>query len=91
LRRVTAASGHCVRVMLVARPGGMNPLGLAGGGERRADRRYKVNFRVNLMRVRFPLEVRWEGLSGRHAARVYDLSLIGSFPDSCILEERMNL
>lgn len=30
-------------------------------------------------RVRFPLEMRWEGLSGRHAARVYDVSLSGCY------------
>ena len=30
-------------------------------------------------RVRFPLEVRWEGLSGRHTARVYDISLSGCY------------
>ena len=33
-------------------------------------------------RVRFPPEVRWEGLSGRHAARVYDLSLSGCYIES---------
>ncbi len=33
-------------------------------------------------RVRFPLEVRWEGLSGRHSARVYDLSLSGCYIES---------
>ena len=30
-------------------------------------------------RVRFPLEVRWEGLSGGHTARVYDISLSGCY------------
>jgi hypothetical protein len=40
--------------MLVARLSGMNPSGSAGGGERRADRRYKVNFRVNIMREESP-------------------------------------
>ena len=34
------------------------------------------------MRVRFPLEVRWEGLSGRHAARVYDISLSGCYVET---------
>jgi hypothetical protein len=33
-------------------------------------------------RVRFPLEVRWEGLSGRHSSRVYDLSLSGCYVES---------
>ena len=30
-------------------------------------------------RVRLPLELRWEGLSGRHAARLYDLSSSGCY------------
>jgi hypothetical protein len=30
-------------------------------------------------RVRFPLEVRWEALSGMRAARVYDISLSGCY------------
>jgi hypothetical protein len=58
--------------MLVARLGGMNTSGLAGGGERRADRRYKVNFRVNLMREEAP-EVEGE---------VTDLSVGGCFVES---------
>jgi hypothetical protein len=33
-------------------------------------------------RVRIPLEVRWEGLSGRGVARVYDLSLSGCYIES---------
>ncbi len=33
-------------------------------------------------RVRLPLEVRWEGLSGRHAARVYDLGLGGCYVET---------
>ena len=33
-------------------------------------------------RVRLPMEVRWEGLSGRHAARVYDLSLGGCYVET---------
>jgi hypothetical protein len=33
-------------------------------------------------RVRYPLEVRWEGLSGGHSARVYDLSLSGCYIES---------
>jgi hypothetical protein len=33
-------------------------------------------------RVRLPLEVRWEGLSGRHAARVYDLDLGGCYVET---------
>ena len=34
------------------------------------------------MRVRFPLEMRWEGLSGRHTARVYDISLSGCYVET---------
>ena len=30
-------------------------------------------------RVRLPLELRWESLSGRHAARLYDLSSTGCY------------
>jgi hypothetical protein len=30
-------------------------------------------------RVRLPLELRWGGLSGRHAARLYDLSISGCY------------
>ena len=30
-------------------------------------------------RVRIPLEVRWEGLSGKHEARVYDICLGGCY------------
>jgi len=30
-------------------------------------------------RVRLPLELRWGGLSGRHAARLYDLSSSGCY------------
>ena len=30
-------------------------------------------------RVRLPLELRWEGLSGRHTARLYDLSGTGCY------------
>jgi hypothetical protein len=33
-------------------------------------------------RVRIPLEVRWEGLSGRGVARIYDLSLSGCYIES---------
>ncbi len=33
-------------------------------------------------RVRIPLDARWEGLSGRHEARVYDLSLSGCYIES---------
>jgi hypothetical protein len=33
-------------------------------------------------RVRLPMEMRWEGLSGRHAARVYDLSLGGCYVET---------
>ena len=29
--------------------------------------------------MRLPLELRWEGLSGRHVARVYDLALGGCY------------
>lgn len=30
-------------------------------------------------RVRLPLEARWEGLSGKHEARVYDISVGGCY------------
>jgi hypothetical protein len=30
-------------------------------------------------RIRFPMEARWEGLSGKHVARVYDISLTGCY------------
>ena len=33
-------------------------------------------------RVRIPLEARWKGLSGRHEARIYDLSLSGCYIES---------
>ncbi len=33
-------------------------------------------------RARLPLEVRWEGLSGRHTARIYDLSLGGCYVET---------
>ena len=33
-------------------------------------------------RVRLPLEVRWEGFSGRPTARVYELSLSGCYIES---------
>lgn len=33
-------------------------------------------------RVRLPLEMRWEGISGRHTARVYDLSLSGCYVET---------
>jgi hypothetical protein len=33
-------------------------------------------------RVRFPMEARWEGLSGKHVARVYDISLTGCYIES---------
>jgi hypothetical protein len=33
-------------------------------------------------RIRFPLELRWEGLSGKHEARVYDISLSGFYIES---------
>lgn len=33
-------------------------------------------------RIRFPLEVRWEGLSGKHQARIYDISLRGCYIES---------
>src|SRR2546423_1028222 len=42
--------------------------GVALADERRGDER-----------VRFPLEVRWEGLSSGHTARVYDISLSGCY------------
>jgi hypothetical protein len=41
-----------------------------------------VDERRQCERVRLPLEVRWEGLSGRHAARVYDLSLSGCYVET---------
>jgi hypothetical protein len=50
----------------------MNKLGLAGGGERRADRRYKVSFRINLAREDSP-EIEGE---------VSDLSVGGCFVES---------
>jgi len=51
----------------------MNPLGL-GGDERRADRRYKVNFRVNLVR----------GESKEVEGEVSDLSAGGCFVESTV-------
>jgi hypothetical protein len=33
-------------------------------------------------RVRLPLELRWESLSGRHAARLYDLSRTGCYVEA---------
>ena len=33
-------------------------------------------------RIRFPMEARWEGLSGKHEARVYDISLRGCYIES---------
>jgi hypothetical protein len=33
-------------------------------------------------RVRLPLELRWEGLSGRHSARLYDLSSSGCYVEA---------
>jgi hypothetical protein len=33
-------------------------------------------------RARLPLEMRWEGLSGRHTARIYDLSLSGCYVET---------
>ncbi len=33
-------------------------------------------------RVRLPMEVRWEGLAGKHAARIYDLSLSGCYVET---------
>jgi hypothetical protein len=33
-------------------------------------------------RVRFPLEVRWEGLSGGHSARIYDISVSGCYVET---------
>ena len=33
-------------------------------------------------RVRLPMEVHWEGLSGKHVARVYDLSLSGCYVET---------
>jgi len=33
-------------------------------------------------RVRLPMEVHWEGLSGKHAARIYDLSLSGCYVET---------
>jgi hypothetical protein len=33
-------------------------------------------------RVMFPMEMRWEGLSGRHSARVYDFSLGGCYVET---------
>lgn len=50
----------------------MNPFGLSGDPERRADRRYKVNFRVHLMREESPA---FDG-------EVTDLSAGGCFVES---------
>ena len=50
----------------------MNPLGLGGDAERRIERRYKVNFRVSLMREDSP-EIE---------AEVSDLSAGGCFVES---------
>jgi hypothetical protein len=33
-------------------------------------------------RVRIPLEMRWESLSGRHTARVYDISMSGCYVET---------
>jgi hypothetical protein len=33
-------------------------------------------------RVQIPLEMRWEGLSGRHTARIYDISMGGCYIES---------
>ena len=40
-----------------------------------ADRRAHERFRL-------PMELRWEGLSGRHSARLYDLSLSGCYVET---------
>ena len=41
-----------------------------------------VDERRQFERVRLPMEVHWEGLSGKHAARVYDLSLSGCYVET---------
>ena len=33
-------------------------------------------------RARLPLEMRWEGQSGKHVARVYDISLSGCYVET---------
>ena len=33
-------------------------------------------------RLRFPMEARWEGLAGKHVARVYDISRTGCYIES---------
>jgi hypothetical protein len=33
-------------------------------------------------RVRLPLEMRWQGISGKHKARIYDVSLGGCYIES---------
>jgi hypothetical protein len=33
-------------------------------------------------RVRLPMEVHWEGISGKYAARIYDLSLSGCYVET---------
>ena len=33
-------------------------------------------------RVRIPLEMRWEGLSGKHSARIYDISMSGCYVET---------
>ena len=38
--------------------------------------------RRHAARVRFPLEMRWEGLSGRHPARIYDISMSGCYVET---------
>lgn len=38
--------------------------------------------RRNHERVQLPLETRWEGMSGRHTARISDISLGGCFIES---------
>ena len=38
--------------------------------------------RRNAERVPFPLEARWEGQSGRHTARISDISLGGCYIES---------
>jgi hypothetical protein len=40
------------------------------------------NERRRSERVRLPLEVRWDGLSGIHSARIYDISMTGCYIES---------
>lgn len=51
-------------------------------GERRYSVADEYENKRRYGRLRLPLEVRWEGLSGKHEARVYDLSAGGCYIES---------